>query len=212
MKLRRELIKRLPQQRLYQLSVPIIGLTGGIATGKTTVSNLLNQKGLAVINADSLVKEIYSWPETIQFVQDHFPHAIAEEKILFPILRQTVFNNLAAKDLIEKFIYQRLPLAFQSAFERLSSPAFVIYDVPLLFEKGLDQLVDTTTLVYAPRSVQKERLIKRDQISSALAENILDQQMDIETKKTKAEFIIDNTKTDTELLKEVDSFLQKVIE
>lgn len=212
MKLRRELIKRLPQQRLYQLSVPIIGLTGGIATGKTTVSNLLNQKGLAVINADSLVKEIYSWPETIQFVQDHFPHAIAEDKILFPILRQTVFNNLAAKDLIEKFIYQRLPLAFQSAFERLSSPAFVIYDVPLLFEKGLDQLVDTTTLVYAPRSVQKERLIKRDQISSALAENILDQQMDIETKKTKAEFIIDNTKTDTELLKEVDSFLQKVIE
>lgn len=212
MKLRRELIKRLPQQRLYQLPVPIIGLTGGIATGKTTVSNLLNQKGLAVINADSLVKEIYSWPETIQFVQDHFPHAIAEEKILFPILRQTVFNNLAAKDLIEKFIYQRLPLAFQSAFERLSSPAFVIYDVPLLFEKGLDQLVDTTTLVYAPRSVQKERLIKRDQISSALAENILDQQMDIETKKTKAEFIIDNTKTDTELLKEVDSFLQKVIE
>lgn len=212
MRLKQELIKLSPEQRLYQLQVPIIGLTGGISTGKTTVSTILGQKGLAIINADSLVKEIYSWPETIQFMQGHFPDVMEEGKILFPILRERIFSHPASKDLVERFIYQRLPTAFKKAYDKLSSPQFVIYDVPLLFEKGLQSMVDVSTLVYIPRELQKDRLIKRDKISSELAESILHQQMDIESKKTKSQFIIDNTKSEQDLIKEVESFLNKILE
>jgi dephospho-CoA kinase len=76
MKLKSEFIKLPQEKRLYQLPVPILGLTGGISSGKTTVSTIMAQNGLAIINADSLVKEIYSWPETIQFIKKNFPEAI----------------------------------------------------------------------------------------------------------------------------------------
>jgi dephospho-CoA kinase len=98
------------------------------------------------------------------------------------------------------------------AYERLSSPQMVVYDVPLLFEKAMEQMVDITILVYAPRTIQKDRLMKRDHISGELAETILNQQMDIESKKSKSQFIIENTKSEQELLKEVETFLQKILE
>lgn len=204
-------INHLPQdKRLYHLPVPVIGLTGGIATGKSTVAKLLSAAGFAIINADELVKEIYKQKDTINFIKNSFPDAVTDDKVDFPKLREKVFNNTKIKEDVEKFIYSKLPEAFLSAFKNFSNPTFIIYDVPLLFEKNLKDLVDFTVVVYTPRELQKQRLIKRDGSSEKIAEAILNQQMNIEEKKQKADLVLDNSTTEDELENQVKNFIDSL--
>jgi len=210
MKINEGLNRLSKDQRLYQLDVPVIGLTGGIATGKTTVSHKLQEKGFAVINADHLVKDIYALPETLEFIKGEFPDVIMNEQIQFPLLRQFVFANSENKVKIENFIYARLAQAFKEAFKKFDHPQMIIYDVPLLFEKSLQPLFDMTVLVYAPREIQRTRLIKRDNVLEEMADAMLNSQMDIEEKKAKADFIIDNSKSESELAEEINRLLHKL--
>lgn len=212
MKLKTKYQRLTPLERLYQLNVPVIGLTGGIASGKTTVSKMLHQAGIPVINADHLVKNVYALPETKEFITKDFPEVIKDGEIQFPLLRERVFSNQDVKAQVESFIYQRLPKAFKEAFARLRDPQAVIYDVPLLFEKGLQDLFDLTVLVYAPRPVQRARLMTRDGHLEEMANNILNQQLDIEDKKLKADFVIDNSRTEAELTEEVKQFLRQAFD
>lgn len=199
-------------QRLYGVTVPVIGLTGGIATGKSTVGKMLETHGFSLINADHLVKDVYAMPETLEFITKRHPDVLEAGKIQFPLLRQKVFSDQKVKLEIEHFIYQRLPLAFAEAYKKLNNPTTIIYDVPLLFEKNLAPFFDVTVLVYAPRNVQKARLISRDGHDELLADKILDQQMDIEEKKEKAEYVIDNSQTEAELAEEINQFLRQAFE
>lgn len=196
------------EQRLYGVTVPVVGLTGGIATGKSTVSKILESKGFSIIDADRLVKDVYALPETKEFILKRHPEVIQNGQISFPLLREKVFSDQTTKIDIESFIYQRLPAAFNSALKKLKDPKVIIYDVPLLFEKKLAPFFDLTVLVYAPRNIQRARLMTRDGHQETMADNILNQQMDIEEKKEKAKFIIDNSKTEAELAEEVNQFLR----
>src|SRR5690606_10016346 len=108
LKLKSELCRLTPKTRLYNVEVPIIGLTGGIATGKTTVAKKFENLGALVINADLLVKQIYQTSEAFDFVSTHFKNAIINSKIDFTLLRKEVFKDDESKSLIEKFIYPRI--------------------------------------------------------------------------------------------------------
>lgn len=209
--LKEKFIKLSSQKRLHELPAPIIGLTGGIATGKSTVSEILMSKGLPVIDADQLVKKIYALNETKDFIKENFPEGYKHGEIDFPSLRKKFFQDPRAKSDIEGHIYQRLPDVFLKNYYELGSPPFIIYDVPLLYEKKLDILVDLTVTVYAPRKIQEARLMKRDGILEDLAKKILDQQMDIEDKKLKADFIINNSFSHEELIQEVEEFLRQIL-
>jgi len=210
--LKEKFIKLEPGFRLYNYEKPIIALTGGIATGKSTVTKLFEQKGLKVIDADQLVKSIYQRPDTKELVRTVFSDAWVNEEINFPKLREMVFQNAKIKELIEGFIYARLPEAFREATSRISDQNFYIYDVPLLFERNLDTKVDLKIVVYAPRSVQLARLIDRDGSKEELGNKILDAQMDIEEKKEKADFVINNYGSMTELAAEVDQLLLQILD
>lgn len=199
-----------PATRLYQIPVPIIGLTGGIGTGKSTVAEILRSHGIPVIDADGLVKNIYKKSETLDFISKHFPHAIEDGMIVFKKLRETVFVDARAKKLIEDFIYASMPEEFKKAFGQFDHPLFVVYDVPLLFEKNLSSLVDLSVCVYAPRPLQIERIVKRDNSSVELATKILENQMDIEEKKKRSDLIIDNTRELSDLKILVEHFLKDV--
>lgn len=212
MRLKKEFIRLVPDRRLYKLNIPVIGLTGGIASGKSTVSQMLKDKGLAVVDADRLVKEIYALPETLDFIQKEFPDVIQNGTIQFHLLRQKVFSDSKVKATVENFIYQRLPQAFQTAFKKFNQPQILIYDVPLLFERDMKGYFDLTVLVYAPQNLQRERLIKRDKQTPEMADTILNQQMNIEEKKLKADFVINNSTSEAELAKEVENFLRQIIE
>lgn len=192
-KLKNKFIKQTEETRLYQIPVPIIGLTGGIGTGKSTVANLFKKEGIPVIDADQLVKNIYQRNETKKFIKSHFPGAIDQEQIQFKKLREIVFHNEEAKKLVEDYIYALMPDEFKRAYYQFNNPSFIVYDVPLLFEKQLHLLTDLSICIYSPKETQIERVLKRDQISRELAESILAKQFDIEEKRKIADFHIDNT-------------------
>lgn len=210
--LKKDFIKLKPHERLYQYDKPIVALTGGIATGKSTVTKLLEAKGLNIIDADQLVKSIYTRQESKDFIRLHFPEALNHGEIDFKKLRELVFSDDKVKKSVEGFIYQRLPDAFREATTKVKNQDFYIYDVPLLFERGLEEKVDLTLLVYAPRKIQLARLIDRDGTKEEIGNKILDQQIDIEVKKEKADLVIDNSFSMTELTAEVDKLLLQILE
>lgn len=211
-KLKNKWITKDHTSRLYHLPVPIVALTGGIATGKSTVAELFRVKGYPVIDADRLVKEIYKTPEAKSFIQTHFPEASNDGEIDFKQLRIAVFGNPHKQDKVEKFIYSKLPDEFLKVFKSLNNPEFVIYDVPLLFEKKLDQKIDVSVCVYSPKSFQLDRLIKRDKITAELAESILLKQLDIESKKQSSDLIIENVADQDALKKNFENVLKELID
>ena len=192
MEIKKELISLIKEQRLYNIEKPIIGLTGGIATGKSSVSNYLKSKyQLEIIDADLLVKEIYQTSEAIDFVKDHTSEAIKNNRIDFTLLRKLVFTNNYLKKNIENFIYSKLSIAFKDKLKTINQD-FVIYDVPLLFEKKLNLVTDINILVYASRETQIKRIHQRDGTTQEVIEKILESQLPIDEKRNKAQFIIEN--------------------
>lgn len=192
-------ITKNPATRLYNIPVPIVALTGGIATGKTTVAQMFRDENIPVIDADRLVKNIYLKKESFDFVQKHFLDAIIDDTIHFKTLRELAFKTHENQAKLEAFIYAQMPAAFKEAYSEFGPHEYIVYDVPLLFEKGLHSKTDVSVCTYSPRSIQLERLVKRDNISTELAETILSKQMDIEEKKNKADLVIENLGTHTDL-------------
>lgn len=198
------------KKRLYQIENPLIGLTGGIATGKSAVAALIRQKGLPVIDADQLVKSLYTQKQTIDFIQALAPQCVSKEnnfQIDFKSLRQLFFSDKAIKQQVEQHIYSLLPTAFLNELKSVPQQAPVFYDVPLLFEKKLNQQSDLSVVVYACRETQIKRMMKRDQIEFDLAEKILAAQMSIDEKKLLADVVIENEGSLQQLQNEVELFL-----
>lgn len=192
-------------KRIYDVDIPVIGLTGGIATGKSTASSLFRKEGAAVICADQLVKRVYQQQETIDFVRSFSPNCVENNRINFPKLRQTFFEK-ESEDLAS-FIYQRLPALFCQQLDHLRPQPFVIYDVPLLFEKNLQNLCDATLLIYCPEELQRKRLRERDHIDDALIDKMLLAQLPIEKKRLLADTVIENMGPLSQLESRVQDYL-----
>ncbi|MBC7427548.1 MAG: dephospho-CoA kinase [Bacteriovorax sp.] len=211
-KLKNNWITKDKGNRLYEIPVPILGLTGGIATGKTTVAQMFRDAGVPVIDADKLVKSIYQKRSSYEFVLMNFPEAITENDIHFKKLREVAFTTAENQLMIETFIYSQMPEAFKEAYLSHPQHDYIVYDVPLLFEKNLNVKIDTSICTYAPRSTQLERLVKRDQITVDLAEKILSRQMDIEEKKKKSDLFIENLSDLASLKNNFDQLLTTLTE
>lgn len=194
--------------RLYKLKVPVIGLTGGVATGKSTVTKKLKGLGIPVIEADKLVHDIYAKDQSISFIKENFPTAITGNKIDFKALRKIFFENTKAQEKIENFIYAQLEKEFLKEADNFSDHDFIIYDVPLLFEKKLHKLVDLSITVYAGKETQIARMIERDGIDKELAIKMLQKQIDIENKRELSEWVIENQGTLSDLDLELAKFLK----
>jgi len=207
-KLKPEFIRLNETNRLYKLKTPVIGLTGGVATGKSTVTKMLREFGMPVIEADKLVHKIYAQDSSLEFIKTNFPAAIKKDKIDFPALRKLFFESGDNQKKIEKFIYAQLETEFLLAADKFKGMDFLIYDVPLLFEKKLNTLVDTSVCVYAGLEIQITRMMERDNIEKELALKMIQTQIDIDDKRDMSDWIIENGGP----LKNLDSELNKFIE
>jgi len=208
MKLKSKYQKLSSANRLSSLEVPIIAITGGIATGKSTVDEYLKTKGHPLISADALIKKIYQEATTFEFINRSFPQVIDTAKIDFKKLRDLFFHNEDVQKKIEEFLYPLLEIRMNDEFIALGKPDYLFYDVPLLFEKDMAKNVDVTVVVYAPENLQLERLLKRDSITPELAKQILSKQWPIEQKKNLANFVIDNQGS----LNETQANINKVLD
>jgi dephospho-CoA kinase len=176
-----------------------IGLTGGIASGKTRISNLFSQLKTPIIDTDIISREILepSQPGYLAIL-NRFGNSIIldDEKIDRRKLRQLVFNNRTEKQWLESVLH---PIIFERAQQligRYNKSKFVIVVIPLLFETDFNELVDRVLVVDCDANTQIERLLLRDKIDVALAQKMIDQQWSNQNRINHADDIICNNNGD----------------
>lgn len=172
----------------------IVGLTGGIASGKTTVSNLFAQYGIDLVDADVIAREVVSiGSDGLNAIKQHFGQGIllANNSLDRAALRAQVFNNPEQRLWLNNLLH---PMIRQKMLDQVkaSTSAYVIMVVPLLFENHLDSLVDTTLVVDIAPELQVSRTMQRDGVSKEQVEHILASQMTREQRLALADNIIDN--------------------
>ena len=191
----------------------IIGLTGGIATGKSTVSQLLAQRGYDIIDADSVVRDLQGigCPLLDRIVNAfgatllHEDGSLNREK-----LGHLIFDDEQARGKLEAIVHPAARAEFESRIQQ--SLADVLFlDVPLLFEAGFDTLTDINLVIYATRQVQLKRLMARNGLSKAAAVARMDSQMDMKKKVALGDFVIDNSGTIGQLEEKVEQFLGEIL-
>jgi dephospho-CoA kinase len=176
----------------------LLGLTGGVATGKSTVANMLGEMGAHTIDFDLLARRVVETGSPVwKAITDYFGEKILQSngEIDRKMLSQIVFGDSNKRKKLEAFIYPHIAVEFIDKVCEIASnyPQGIIQAiVPLLLETGMQDQFHKTVLVYAPREKQIERLIKRDGISFEHAVNILHSQMDIDEKTAAADFVIYN--------------------
>jgi dephospho-CoA kinase len=199
------------EDRLYNLELPLIGLTGGIATGKSQVTRLLKQDGINVIDADQLIKTAYKDEEILTLLKAEAPKVVHDNnQIAFNDLRRLFFEKSDLKQKLENALYSKLPELFKKEVSKIQNQNFIVYDIPLLFEKNLESKFDLKVVVYANKEQQFQRVKSRDKSSDEVIQNILKAQMDINLKKEKADYIIENTGSPQDLVTAYNLFKKNV--
>jgi dephospho-CoA kinase len=179
--------------------VIVAGLTGGIATGKSTVAAVFQQAGARLIDADRIARDaVRQGTPAYAEILAHFgagillPGGEIDRKRLAAI----IFNNPAQQRVLEDIVHPRVKEETTRQLDRIRQEqpgATVILDVPLLFESGMNCGLEEVIVVYAPEAVQIRRLMARDGLTEAEAQVRIRAQMPIESKKTRATRVIDNS-------------------
>ena len=193
-----------------------IGLTGGIATGKSTVSRILVQRGHAVVDADQLARDVVkAGTDGYQAVVQAFgPDAVAPNGELDrKKIGAIVFRDKSKLDLLESIIHPRVKKLAQTKREELAFEGrkLAFYDVPLLFEKSMKPLFDHVVVVACRPEVQLERLIKREGLSEEEAKRRISAQLPIIDKVKLADAVIRNDGSVGDLEKAVADFLARIL-
>ncbi|MEK5060403.1 dephospho-CoA kinase [Paenibacillus sp. FSL H7-0326] len=189
-----------------------IGLTGGIATGKSSVSRYLVSLGAILIDADQIAREVMlPGHPVLAAVIERFGQAVLNEDgtLHRKKLGEIVFGNAAELKALNDITHPAIRLEMQERmrmFEQEQPDKLVVSDIPLLYESGLSEQFDQVMVVYVPAEIQLKRLMERDGISEADALSRLNAQMDIEEKKRRADIVIDNSGTVEETKAQIIKF------
>ncbi|HEX8697366.1 MAG TPA: dephospho-CoA kinase [Myxococcaceae bacterium] len=175
----------------------LYGLTGGIASGKSTVSRMLRELGAHVLDADLIAREVVE-PGTpgLAEVASRFPGVLGPDGRLDRAkLGARVFADPAERAALNALLHPRIGAAFLEKTQALAAQGveLVLYDAPLLIENGLHAGMDGVLLVWVPRELQKQRLMARDGLEAQAAEARLAAQLPLEEKRRHATWIVDNT-------------------
>ncbi|HEX5646516.1 MAG TPA: dephospho-CoA kinase [Nitrospira sp.] len=177
----------------------LVGLTGGVATGKSTVAAMFTRCGAVVIDADAVAREVVApgkpaWRDIVTVFGGGVlnPNRTINRSALGAI----VFRNKAKRQRLERIIHPRVAqeqMRLTRAAAKKDPHAVVIYDVPLLFEAGIDKRVDKTIVVTADRETQIARLKRRNGFSRAEALRRIRSQMPLANKVARADYVLDGT-------------------
>lgn len=185
-----------------------IGLTGGIASGKSTVARLLSARGIPVVDADRLAREVVErGAPALAAIAARWPQVVSEDGNLDrKALGAIVFSSPAEREALNAIVH---PAIRRLSEERLAAIAATgapgaVYEAALLIENGLDREMDGTILVTAPVEVQIERLRLRDGIGREEAQRRLAAQLPLEAKVPRATWIVDNSGDEESLHRQVD--------
>lgn len=193
----------------------VLGLTGGIATGKTTASNFFKARGIPVIDSDIIAREVVEvgTPGLALVVAEFGAEILLEDGSLNrKKLGSIIFSDGKRRKKLDEILANELNEAISLAIRKwlAEDVSLVVVDVPLLFEASYDQTVDETMVIYVPEEIQLQRLMARDGLSEQEARQRILSQWPIEEKRKLADVVIDNSGTQEETEKKLARWLKKL--
>jgi dephospho-CoA kinase len=187
----------------------IIGLTGSIGMGKSTVAAMFERAGVPVFDADAEVRRMQGpGGELLPAIEEAFPGSTGPEGVDREALGAQVFADKALLAKLEAIVHPAVGQKRAAFLEANADAPMILFDIPLLFEGGGHSQMDCIIVVSAPPDVQRERVLARDGMTPAKFEHIVSLQMPDEEKRAKADFVID---TGTSLA-ETESAVQKLVQ
>ena len=188
----------------------LLGVTGSIATGKSTVANMLAELGAPIIDFDVLAREVVepdkpAWADIV----DYFGDKVLEDNRTLnrKALSDIVFNDADKRKKLESFTHPRIQELYQKKLDHLiqQNPKVIVQVVvPLLIEVNMQDLFHKLLVVYTPPSTQIQRLMERDGIAKTQAQKILQSQISIDEKVKAADYVVRNDKSLEETKSQVD--------
>lgn len=193
----------------------LVGLTGGIASGKSTVAKILQSLGAAIVNADDLAREVVepgheAWKEIVaSFGTDILQ---SDQTLDRQKLRTLIFNQPEARKRLESIIHPRVRALAEERIRQYAAAGYpvVIYEVPLLFEGNLQEWLRPVILVACDVETQTARLQRRDHLTAADAEKHIAAQMSLKDKRRLADYVIENNGSLEDLERQTRQILEKL--
>lgn len=192
----------------------VVGLTGGIGSGKTTVANLFAAEGITLVDADIVAREVVAKDSKgLKVIVEHFGTEMLtpEGELDRAKLRERIFNQSAEREWLNQLLHPMIRHEMLEQVKNATSP-YVIMVVPLLFENGLDRLVNRTLVVDISPELQISRTVIRDQVDATQVNNIINSQCSRSEKLARADDIIDNQGEISALKREVLALHQRYLQ
>lgn len=179
------------------MSTLIVGLTGSIGTGKSTVSRMLRRLQVPVHESDAIVHQLLAQDTTvIEKVSQAFPQAVQRGSINRQLLAQVVFCHSSALRTLEEILHPALKEELLSfiAHHQVEKNPLIVLDIPLLFEKGWQDLCDKVVVTDCDPAIQYQRVMRRPGMTSTLFRGIIVQQWPAHQKRARADYVLDTSK------------------
>ncbi len=172
----------------------IVGLTGGIGSGKTTVAKLFEKHGVPIYIADERARAIMDQPDVVQAVQQIFTTSVITEQGTLDRskIKQLVFDAKDQLNKLNQIVHPRVKEDFDQWLIEHKEAPIVMKESAILFENGLEKNCDVVVLVIAPEEVRIERVMNRDGVSKEQVMKIINNQMKDEEKLRRSQYIIEN--------------------
>lgn len=193
-----------------------VGLTGGIAAGKSTAAAMLARKGVLLFDADCLARRVVepgqpAWEEIVKWLGNDYLHK--DGTLNRKVIADLVFTDEASRQKLNSIVHPRVKELFQrkSSEQRKREPQKIqVWEIPLLFEAKMEHLVDIVVVVASSRDFQVERLMERDGLSRNEALRRIQAQYSLEEKIRRADYVLNNDETEEILQKQVDLLWEKL--
>ena len=195
----------------------VIGLTGGIGTGKSTVSQILKEKKFPVIDLDIISHEVIKFPKVVEKIVENFGKEVLEYNnignwiVSREKLGRVIFGNREKRLILNSVMHPEiLRIMREKILECKKENKIIFVEIQLLFEVQWEKEFDYILLVSAEKETQIKRILSRDNRSKEEALSIINSQMSLDEKKKRSDYVIENDGNIQDLEKKVDKFLKKI--
>ncbi len=192
-----------------------VGLTGGIACGKTVIRRRFDARGVPTLDADRVVHGLFApGPNVTKDVRERFGANVlaADGSVDRKALGAVVFRDAVERESLEAIVHPRVFEAVETFFDnaRNTSAAVAVVDAALMYETGSWERYDRVVVAYCPSEMQQQRLMTRDRMSREKAQRRIALQMPVEEKRERADYVIDTTGTIEDTLQQTDTVLEQL--
>lgn len=188
----------------------ILGITGGIASGKTTVTSYLKSKNIFVIDSDQIVHDLYEFDKSMREEIENLLHIDLNMQDYKKEIARIIFNNDSLRLNLNQIIHPRVYQMIERLIALNSHERLIVLDIPLLFETRMQNLCDWISVVYVSKQIQIKRLMLRNQMKEHDARLRIDSQMPLDEKRKLAHYVLDNQKDLKHLYDQVDHMLERI--